>query len=48
MTGTLLEVGFGERAPESMEELLAARDRSLAGVTAPPQGLCLMQVDYGG
>lgn len=48
MTGTLLEVGFGERAPESMEELLAARYRSLAGVTAPPQGLCLMQVDYGG
>lgn len=48
MTGTLLEVGFGKRTPDSMEELLAARDRSLAGITAPPQGLCLMQVDYGG
>lgn len=46
LTGTLLEVGFGQRTPESMPELIAARDRSLAGFTAPARGLCLMGVDY--
>jgi tRNA pseudouridine38-40 synthase len=46
LTGTLLEVGFGTRTPESMKELLEARNRSLAGFTAPAQGLCLIKVDY--
>lgn len=46
LTGTLLEVGYGKRTPESMAELLAARDRTLAGATAPAKGLCLMKVDY--
>ncbi len=46
LTGTLLEVGYGKREPESMQELLEARSRALAGPTAPAQGLCLMQVDY--
>ena len=46
LSGTLLEVGFGKRAPESMEELLEARNRSLAGFTAPARGLCLLKVDY--
>ncbi len=46
LTGTLLEVGYGKRTPESMEELLAARERALAGFTAPAKGLCLMKVDY--
>lgn len=46
LTGTLLEAGYGKRTPESMEELLEAKDRSKAGFTAPPQGLCLMEVDY--
>lgn len=46
MTGTLLEVGFGKRTPESMIDLLEAKDRKKAGFTAPPQGLCMMQVDY--
>ncbi|MCM1186523.1 MAG: tRNA pseudouridine(38-40) synthase TruA [Lachnoclostridium sp.] len=46
LTGTLLEVGFGKRSPESMEELLLAKSRALAGFTAPAQGLCLMEVDY--
>ncbi len=46
LTGTLLEAGYGKRTPESMKELLEAKDRSLAGVTAPAKGLCLMQVDY--
>ena len=46
LTGTLLEVGYGTRNPDSMPELIEARNRSLAGFTAPAQGLCLMQVDY--
>ena len=46
LTGTLLEVGYGKRSPESMTELLEARSRSLAGPTAPAKGLCLIRVDY--
>ncbi len=46
LTGTLLEVGWGKRRPEDIPAILAARDRSAAGVTAPPQGLTLMRVDY--
>ena len=46
LTGTLLEVGFEKRTPESMLTLLEAKDRKLAGPTAPACGLCLMQVDY--
>lgn len=46
LTGTLLEVGFGKRTPDSIPELLLARDRSQAGFTAPAKGLCLLKVDY--
>lgn len=46
IAGTLLEVGYGKRTPESIAELIEARDRKLAGPTAPAQGLCLIQVDY--
>ena len=46
LTGTLLEVGYHKRTPESMEALLEAKDRRLAGPTAPAQGLCMLQVDY--
>ncbi len=46
LTGTLLEVGFGKRTPENMLTLLEAKDRKLAGPTAPACGLCLIQVDY--
>lgn len=46
LTGTLLEVGWGMREPESMEALLEAKDRKQAGLTAPPQGLCMLKVDY--
>lgn len=47
LTGTLLEVGYGRRTPESMADLLSAKKRALAGFTAPAQGLCLIKVDYG-
>lgn len=46
LTGTLLEVGFGRRDPDSMPKLIEARDRRLAGFTAPAKGLCLLKVDY--
>lgn len=46
LVGTLLEVGWGKRTPESMTELLEAKERAQAGVTAPAQGLCMLQVDY--
>lgn len=47
ITGTLVEVGLGKRPPESLKALLLTRDRTLAGPTAPPQGLCLEEVFYG-
>lgn len=46
MTGTLVEVGKGRRPPESIVRSLAALDRSAAGPTAPPDGLCLEKVWY--
>jgi tRNA pseudouridine38-40 synthase len=46
LTGTLLEVGFGKRTAESMSGLLEAKNRTLAGATAPAQGLCMIKVDY--
>jgi tRNA pseudouridine38-40 synthase len=46
IAGTLLEVGRGRIEPEAIEEILAARDRSAAGPTMPPEGLCLMWVRY--
>ena len=47
IVGTVVEVGLGKRAPDSLTEVLRARDRSAAGQTAPPHGLYLMRVDYG-
>jgi tRNA pseudouridine38-40 synthase len=47
LAGTLLEVGRGRRAPESVREILAARRRAAAGPTAPARGLTLVAVRYG-
>ena len=46
ITGTLVEVGRGHRAPAWVGEVLAARDRTAAGQTAPPEGLTFAGVDY--
>lgn len=46
LVGTLLEVGYKRMKPEDMESILEAKDRKLAGPTAPAQGLCLIKVDY--
>lgn len=46
IAGTLLAIGTGKRAPGWTASVLAARDRTAAGVTAPPGGLYLVGVDY--
>jgi len=46
IVGTLVDVGHGKRAPDSLAALLDSRDRGLAGVTAPPHGLVLDEVFY--
>ncbi len=46
IVGTLLEVGLGKIAPEDIVTILEACDRTKAGPCAPPDGLCLMSVDY--
>ena len=46
LVGTLIEVGEGRRDPLSMTALLEARDRRLAGPTAPACGLTLIEVKY--
>lgn len=46
LAGTLLAVGRGLKEPEDMKRILEARDRQAAGMTAPPQGLTLVKIDY--
>ena len=46
LAGTLVEVGLGLRSPESMTEILAARDRSAAAGALSPHGLTLEAVYY--
>ncbi|UOR10579.1 tRNA pseudouridine(38-40) synthase TruA [Halobacillus amylolyticus] len=46
LVGTILEVGFGDRTPDELEKMIAARDRKAAGRTAPPHGLFLWKVEY--
>ncbi len=47
IVGTLVQVGRGERPESWPAEVLRAADRGAAGPTAPPQGLCLVRVEYG-
>ncbi len=46
ITGTLIEVAKGKRAPEEMKEILESRDRKRAGRAAPAKGLFLVRIDY--
>lgn len=46
IVGTLIEIGRGKFKPGSMVKILKAKDRKLAGPTAPAGGLCLMEVKY--
>jgi tRNA pseudouridine38-40 synthase len=46
IVGTLVEVGRGGEPETWPAEVLAARNRSAGGPTAPPQGLFLVRVEY--
>ena len=46
IAGSLLEIGRGEHGSDWIRELLVAKDRTLAGVTASPDGLYLVGIDY--
>jgi tRNA pseudouridine38-40 synthase len=46
IVGSAVEVGLGRREPAWMAEVLAGRDRALAGPTAPAHGLILLRVVY--
>jgi tRNA pseudouridine38-40 synthase len=46
IVGTLLKVGRGTYPPEKILDILAGRDRSLAGPTALAEGLMLVKIDY--
>jgi tRNA pseudouridine38-40 synthase len=44
IVGTLIEIGLGK--PYDIDEILAARNRSAAGPTAPASGLYFIRADY--
>ncbi len=46
IVGTLAEIGRGRRPVEWVDEVLASRDRTRAGPTAPAEGLVLTRVEY--
>jgi tRNA pseudouridine38-40 synthase len=46
IVGTLIEVGRGKLSAADVPRILAARDRTRAGPTAPACGLCLVKVEY--
>ena len=46
IVGTLLDIGSGEKPISWIAELMLKKDRTLAGITAPPNGLFLVNVDY--
>lgn len=46
IVGTLVRVGRGFYEPEQVREILEAKCRTEAGVTAPPQGLFLIEINY--
>jgi tRNA pseudouridine38-40 synthase len=46
IVGTLVEVGRGKIPPDDMKIILNAKNRNIAGPTAPAQGLFLKEVRY--
>lgn len=46
LVGTLIEVGRGNVGENEMLRILELKDRTMAGVTAPPYGLYLVKVGY--
>jgi tRNA pseudouridine38-40 synthase len=48
IAGSLVDIGQGRRSPEWLRHVVASRDRTQAGPTAPAHGLFLVRVDYSG
>lgn len=46
IVGTLIEIGLGERSPESLQTALQGCDRNLTGPTSPARGLTLVSITY--
>ncbi|MCH8302149.1 MAG: tRNA pseudouridine synthase A [Proteobacteria bacterium] len=46
ITGLLVAIGKGDEEPGWAESVLEGRDRAHGGVTAPPHGLTLVDVEY--
>lgn len=46
IAGTLIRVGTGEYKPEQIPEILAAKNREMAGPTAPAHGLTMIGIEY--
>ena len=46
VVGTLVDVGLHKITPDEFKEILMSKDRNLAGATAPPHGLFLVEVEY--
>lgn len=47
IVGTLLRVGRAFYTPMQVKDILEAKNRQAAGVTAPPHGLILVEIEYG-
>jgi tRNA pseudouridine38-40 synthase len=46
IVGTLVDVGLGKITPDDFKQILASKNRNLAGITAPAHGLFLVDVKY--
>lgn len=46
IVGTLIEIGLGERSYLDIQKIIETKNREIAGVTVPAQGLTLYKVDY--
>lgn len=46
LTGTLLEIGSGQKEVKAIQEIIESKNRQNAGVLVPAKGLALMEVSY--
>ncbi len=46
IVGTMIDIGKGKITLEKFEEIITAKDRSMAGMSAPAKGLFLTDIEY--
>lgn len=46
IVGTLLDIGLNKIPPKKIDEIIVAKDRKMAGTSAPAQGLFLEKIEY--